>query len=292
MKMEKENVCVEEKGAEQAVIAAKGMMEKDSCPTLGSAAPKKFKDADALARAYGALEAEFTRRSQRIKELEKEVEQWKSGFADSDGSGAEKLRKNAQSRRNAAKEFDRFVNGLGKHSENVDEREKGLETQSETEMESQGEKQVEKQAGQDEKELALEMKTPDNGLAGTDLEKDERQPLVAAFTAAENAGQVLKTEALGDESEQVKAALQESKAVSSVVGERETLSSDELYTRVCADEKVRLRIIGEYLSSVGKSLPPLTAGGVGAMLAPPIRAKSIADAGSYALQYLKKPFEV
>jgi hypothetical protein len=289
--MEKENVCVEEKGAEQAVIAAKGMMEKDSCPTLGSAAPKKFKDADALARAYGALEAEFTRRSQRIKELEKEVEQWKSGFADSDGSGAEKLRKNAQSRRNAAKEFDKFVNGLGKHSENVDRLEKGLEMQGKTEMKSQ-EKQVKESVGQEEQELALGVETLDDGLAATDLEKDERQPLVAAFTAAENAGQVLKTEVLGNESEQVKAALRESKAVSSVVGERETLSSDELYTRVCADEKVRLRIIGEYLSSVGKSLPPLTAGGVGAMLAPPIRAKSIADAGSYALQYLKKPFEV
>ena len=268
--MEKENVCVEEKGAEQAVIAAKGMMEKDGCPVLGSAAPKKFKDADALARAYGALEAEFTRRSQRIKELEKEVEKWKSGFADSESSGAEKLRKNAQSRRNAAKEFDKFVNGLGKRSENVETQDKAEEKSRET-----------------QEEIALSAN--ENGFADTELEKDK--PLVAAVIAAENAEKVETTGAL-EESERVKAALQASKAGQFVVGGRETLSSDELYEKVCLDEKVRLKIIGEYLSSVGKNLPPLTAGGVGSMLAPPIRAKSIADAGNYALQYLKKPFEV
>lgn len=271
--MKKENVCVEEKSAEQAVMTAKGMQEKECCPTWGSAALKKFKDADALARAYGALEAEFTRRSQRIKELEKEVERWKSGFADSDCSGAEKLRKNAESRRNAAKEFDRFVNGLGKPSDNVELQDK-----------------AEKNPQEQEEKLALAVETADDGIVDTELEKDFNQPLVTAM-AAENAEKVLKTEGV-EESEQVKAALQESKAGLSVAGERETLSSDELYDRVCSDEKVRLKIIGEYLSSVGKNLPPLTAGGVGAMLAPPIRAKSIADAGSYALQYLKKPFEV
>ena len=269
--IEKENVCVEEKGAGQAVIAAEGT--KESCPDLGSTAPKKFKDADALARAYGALEAEFTRRSQRIKELEKEVEKLKSGFADSGSSGAEKLRKNAESRRNAAKEFDKFMRELGKQGEKI---------------EKQDEKATEKQA---EKE-ALGEDAPENGFAATDMEKDDVQTLVSAVKGAEKAEQVLKTENLGDEGEKMKAALQKSREASSVVGEREALSSDELYARVCDDEKVRLKIIGEYLSSVGKNLPPLTAGGVGAMLAPPMRAKSIADAGSYALQYFKKPFEV
>jgi hypothetical protein len=40
----------------------------------GSAVFRKFKDANALAQAYGALEAEFTRRSQRLKELERLLE--------------------------------------------------------------------------------------------------------------------------------------------------------------------------------------------------------------------------
>lgn len=35
---------------------------------------KKFKDVDALQKAYLSLQAEFTRRSQRLKELESEVE--------------------------------------------------------------------------------------------------------------------------------------------------------------------------------------------------------------------------
>lgn len=35
-----------------------------------AAGPKKFKDVQALVDAYTALEAEFTRRSQRLKELE------------------------------------------------------------------------------------------------------------------------------------------------------------------------------------------------------------------------------
>ena len=37
----------------------------------GSAVLGKFRDVNALAEAYGALEAEFTRRSQRLRELEK-----------------------------------------------------------------------------------------------------------------------------------------------------------------------------------------------------------------------------
>ena len=46
-------------------------------PSLG-----KFKSVDALLRAYGELEAEFTRRSQRLKALEeksKEIEEPQSG---------------------------------------------------------------------------------------------------------------------------------------------------------------------------------------------------------------------
>lgn len=44
--------------------------EKEAAAELG-----KFKDVKALAEAYRALEAEFTRRSQRLKELEASKEQ-------------------------------------------------------------------------------------------------------------------------------------------------------------------------------------------------------------------------
>ena len=259
--VEKENVCAEENGAEQAVIAAQGTKE-DGCPQTGSTAPKKFKDADALARAYGALEAEFTRRSQRIKELEKEVENLKSGLGDPNGSGAKKLRRNAETRRTAAREFDKFVQELGKAEAVRESEEKESLSQAETGADTSGVQALESfEKGAEQAECVLQ-KTEEAGKA-----------------------------ACGDEGEAVKAALQESGNALSVVGEKQELSSDELYARVNRDEGVRLKIIGEYLTSLGKNAPPLTAGGVGSMLAPPLRAKSIADAGNLALQYLKKPFD-
>lgn len=39
---------------------------------IAAAVPEKFESVETLAKAYTALEAEFTRRSQRLKELEKE----------------------------------------------------------------------------------------------------------------------------------------------------------------------------------------------------------------------------
>lgn len=51
-----------ERKAERTQRSAPG----EGAPVLG-----KFADVDALVRAYGELEAEFTRRSQRLKELEK-----------------------------------------------------------------------------------------------------------------------------------------------------------------------------------------------------------------------------
>lgn len=57
----KDNQNVEEKVTAEAAEAE----EKEAASELG-----KFKDVKALAEAYRALEAEFTRRSQRLKELE------------------------------------------------------------------------------------------------------------------------------------------------------------------------------------------------------------------------------
>ncbi len=74
-----------------------------------SAVPSKFKDVDALVRAYGSLQAEFTRRSQKLKELEKKVENFEKGVQEGEHSGVEKLRKNAKLRKEETKRFDQFV---------------------------------------------------------------------------------------------------------------------------------------------------------------------------------------
>jgi hypothetical protein len=60
-----------------------------------------------------------------------------------------------------------------------------------------------------------------------------------------------------------------------------------VYERAKADEKVRLKLIGEYLSSLGKSGAPLLCGGAGALATPPQKAKSIHEAGNMALLMFK-----
>ena len=68
----KENVVLEKGETEQGKIG--NHSAEMGADEMGSAVFKKFKDVNALARAYGALEAEFTRRSQRLKELERKME--------------------------------------------------------------------------------------------------------------------------------------------------------------------------------------------------------------------------
>ena len=94
----KENVFVQNEKTEQAVGTEKNA--DFGVDEMGSAVFKKFKDVNALARAYGALEAEFTRRSQRLKELERKMEEGQKAVLetlpedvgdDGDCRGAEKL---------------------------------------------------------------------------------------------------------------------------------------------------------------------------------------------------------
>ena len=68
----------------------------------------KFKDVSALVRAYESLQAEFTRRSQRLRQLEKASENFKQ---EETSSGAEKLRKAAKAKRLERKECDAFKRG-------------------------------------------------------------------------------------------------------------------------------------------------------------------------------------
>jgi len=59
-------------GENKTEHAAEAEREKEK--GKGSAVLGKFRDVDALKEAYSALEAEFTRRSQRLKELEKRAD--------------------------------------------------------------------------------------------------------------------------------------------------------------------------------------------------------------------------
>jgi hypothetical protein len=65
--------------------------------------------------------------------------------------------------------------------------------------------------------------------------------------------------------------------------------ADDLFEKAVNDEAVRLRIIGEYLSSLGKSNAPITAVGGGRFATPPVKAKTVGEAGDMALLYFRKP---
>jgi len=81
------------------------------------------------------------------------------------------------------------------------------------------------------------------------------------------------------------------KGLSEQVSEGLALSSDELFERANADESVRLRIVGEYLASLGKAGAPITTGGVSMLASPPARAKTVGEAGNMALSYFRKAIE-
>ena len=71
-------------------------------------------------------------------------------------------------------------------------------------------------------------------------------------------------------------------------GAEERASEEELYRAACHSEAVRLRIIGDYLASIRSADAPLMRGGTAVFAAPPVKAKSIAEAGTMALCYFKK----
>lgn len=211
-----------------------------------STVPSKFKDVDALARAYSSLQAEFTRRSQKLKELEKKLENFEGEGRDA-RSGAEKLRGNAKARREEEKQFDQFM------AETV-----GIElSESNLDKPSQNQALTDYPSKEDAK---------------------ERQGL------QENGTMSAMSLSLGAES-----ARKGKEESTGKVASEDGMKTGSLYEQVCRDEEVRLKIIGEYLASIGKSGAPLMTGGVGLLATPPQKPKNISEAGNMALLYFKKP---
>ncbi len=230
-----ENVNVERVQTEAVAEAKEGA---ECCPKENvSTVLGKFKDVDALARAYESLQAEFTRRSQKLRSLEQEMEDFKRA---DEPSGAEKLRKTARARREEAKEFDAFVAQVGERS--VKEKAKREEPVEDEQAKGSLEKSAPEKSGE--------------GIKG----EGAKSP----FTVSE-----------GEEETSAK--------------EKESLPSEELFKRAFDDEKVRLRIVGEYLASLGRSGVSLTGGGAGVLATPPVKAKTVGQAGDMALLYFRKP---
>ena len=267
--MEKEeNVYVETTGAEKVAVC-QGDGNDESVREDGSAVPEKFKDVDALARAYGSLQAEFTRRSQRLKELEKRLENLEGDSAGR--SGAEKLRKNAKARKAEKAQFESFIAEM--------ERVNAQEPQS---LEEPTESIECEQPSNETSEGGI-LK---NGATVYEMNSSTEQPAQGGENVMRQAKEVVAD--VGGNTE--KQAFKGEVLQASVAGqEPQKNSSETLYAQVCRDEGVRLKIIGEYLSSLGKSSVPLMTGGMGTFASPPRKAANITEAGDMALLYLKKP---
>ncbi len=209
----------------------------------------KFKDVDALARAYESLQAEFTRRSQRLRTLEKEAENFKRL---GETSGVEKLRKAAKTRRETAKQFDDFVAEV---SCSVQKEKPDLTNQ--TSLSAPVAESVAVETEKERVKVAQEVvpSLPDES------EKAEAQPKVGYGGEASSAAK----------------------------SEGEPVALEELYKQANGNEEVRLRIVGEYLSSLGRSGVPLTGGSAGLAVTPPSRARTVGQAGDMALLYFRKP---
>lgn len=248
--MEKEeNVYVDENlQTESGAEAQTGVNEVQDGPK-DSTVLGKFKDVDALAKAYESLQAEFTRRSQRLKELERLAENFQSGKATASDSGAEKLRKNASRKREESKAFNEFVNEM--------------ETATKT------------SALENEREPAREVFENPIPMVEVNAEKFEK---VTDGTSVQESQEEDKAE---------RSSALEGERKTSVAENGIADPSEALYQMVTQNESVRLKIIGEYLKSIGKSGAPLTVGG-GTVASPPTRPTSIGDAGTMALHYFKK----
>lgn len=252
--IEKDNGYVENARAEERKTENTGAEGEMRCPSTASTAIGKFKDVDALLKAYDCLQAEFTRRSQRLKQLEKEAEnsRVKSGSA-----VVEKLRENAERTRVETEKFNGFVADL------------------------------EQSSVRDGSNGALDENEPAN--EGTEVR--ETQADVRAGNSVAPSADAVENRVVESIAEKVGEEDKASFAGETSVAERrdtQPSSSNELYRMANEDEQVRLRIIGEYLQSLGKTGAPLAKGGSGLLSTPPLKAKTLREAGEMALRMFRQ----
>lgn len=253
---EKENVYLQNSGTEQDNVGQSGAemqvdLEKENPKEKGSAVLAKFKDVSALEKAYAALEAEFTRRSQKLKELERAMENSVTGSGEkSAGNGAfgvEKLKRAQAVKAEEKRKFDRFVCDL-------------------------------------EGGMKAEPKENSDGVSGEELDLNNA-PEVAKDVSFESENTKDKEAVSSVQNATVEKEMETEKAVANL-RENDGAAIENLYLQAVGNEQVRLRIIGDYLQSIGKGAP-LMKGGVGATLTPPMRAKSFAEASNMALRFFK-----
>ena len=204
-----ENVCEQSTQAEQGSVlndTANVEKEMEGLADLG-----KFKDVNALMQAYASLQAEFTRRSQRLKRYEQEERNRARAVEDTKRS-----------------EIDDMTDASNDES------------------------------------------------AGFSSPEDEKVEMT----------ETNQTSAVAGENCDGECDMAANDVGTNVKHDVAVHNTPSLYNQVMANEEVRLKIIGDYLSSIGKSGAPLIQGGTGVLTTPLKKPRSIQDAGTMALAYL------
>lgn len=271
----------EEKGREFfATEQVENSVEAENQAILG-----KFKSVDALTKAYGALEAAFTKKSQQLASMKEKVERLEKKA----GAGVEKLRQNAHLRKLREKEFDVFLRELSGENANdelqaaADEM-KGKQSEQETLYASAPvEENFTEKVGRYELNKAKSGENLADRL-DADLKNHQTERFERPFYS-DGTGENARSLQGSFEREKESGCGQEKECV--VRGKDAVLSYEDLYQAVKQNEEVRLKIVGEYLSSIGKSGAPISMGGMGTLAVPPKKAKTVNEAGGMALRYFK-----
>ena len=274
----------EEKGREFfATEQAENGVEAENQAILG-----KFKSVDALTKAYGALEAAFTKKSQQLASMKEKVERLEKKA----GVGVEKLRQNAHLRKLREKEFDVFLRELSGEKPSGEGQE-GQAAADETKHKQGGQERLCASAPVEENftekagryELK-EMKSRENLADRLDADLKNHQ--------TERFERPFFSDGTGENARSLQGSLETKKESGCEQGEEcvvrgkdTVLSYEDLYQAVKQNEEVRLKIVGEYLSSIGKSGAPISMGGMGTLAVPPKKAKTVNEAGGMALRYFK-----
>lgn len=208
---EKENVITENNQTEQGSTINQAQNAEGK--QVGSTDLGKFKDVNALLQAYESLQAEFTRRSQRLKRYEE---------ADKQGSSS------------------------------------GVDTAQEV----------------------LEAAAADASQSAPSPDSPMEEGIVKSQT---NAMRLQVRESVDGEHEN----MGKNGVCETFSGSDGANAAPSLYEQVLANEEVRLRIIGDYLSSIGKSGAPLMKGGTGVLATPLQKPSTVSQAGNMALCYFK-----
>ena len=215
---------------------------------IRSALPPKFKDVSALAEAYNALQAEFTRRCQRLKELEMRAEE-SSGKA---------------SKQSDNKSFSDAVGGV--HAAD------GKDTSV---------KQTENGIGAGEEAFAEHGEAAADASAGTTDPETEKSDV----SGMKNEGSAEARDDAGNGESEANFDVPARKSIEAALTAEspEKKDADE-----GVDEETRLKIIGEYLDSLRKNAAPLARGGAGTFGTPPAKATSLEEAGAMALRAFRR----